>query len=89
MSTVYYTLNLLITQKPGKELEFYDMNNRYEANIANHLNLICVECGKIQDFKEGLPGSCKKIEDQSGFRAFDMRLEFYGYCSEDKGIPLV
>jgi Fe2+ or Zn2+ uptake regulation protein len=82
MSTVYYTLNLFKTQKLVKELEFYDMDNRYEANTANHLNLICVECGKIQDFREGLPVSSKKIEEQTGFRALDMRLEYYGYCSD-------
>jgi Fe2+ or Zn2+ uptake regulation protein len=85
MSMVYYTL--LKTQKLVKKLEFYDMDNRYEANTANHLNLICVKCGKIQDFKERLPVS-PQIEEQTGFLVLDMRLEYYGYCSEDKGIPL-
>ena len=88
MSAVYNTLNLLKKQKLVKEMEFCDMDNRYEPNTANHLNFICVECGKIKDFKEGLTASSKKIEEQTGFRAVDMRLKFYGYCSEDKGISL-
>jgi Fur family peroxide stress response transcriptional regulator len=82
MSTVYYTLNLLKTHKLIRELEFYDMDNRYEANIYNHLNLICVECGKIQDYSGGLPFSPRDVEEQTGFRALDMRLEYYGHCME-------
>src|SRR5512141_1522650 len=82
MSTVYYTLNLLKTHKLIKELDFYDMENRYEANTGDHINLICVACGKIQDFMEGVPASSGKIEERTGFRAHEMRLEYYGYCQE-------
>jgi Fur family peroxide stress response transcriptional regulator len=82
VSTVYYTLNLLKTLKQIKELDFYDMDNRYEANTADHLNLICVNCGKIQDFMEDVPVSSGKVEEQTGFRAHEKRLEYYGYCKE-------
>ena len=82
MSTVYYTLNLLKTLKLIKELDFYDMDNRYEANTDDHLNLICVACGNIQDFMEGVPASSGKIEERTGFRAHEMRLEYYGYCKD-------
>jgi Fe2+ or Zn2+ uptake regulation protein len=82
MSTVYYTLNLLKSLKLIKELDFYDMDNRYEANTADHLNLICVECGKIEDFMNGLPAATGEIEKRTGFRAHEMRLEYYGYCKE-------
>jgi Fur family transcriptional regulator, peroxide stress response regulator len=82
VSTVYYTLNLLKKLKLIKELDFYDMDNRYEANTGDHLNLICLACGKIQDFMEGVPFSPGKIEKQTGFRANEMRLEYYGYCRD-------
>ena len=82
MSTVYYTLNLLKKHKLIKELNFYDMENRYEANTASHLNLICVECGRIQDFMETVSVSPKRIEEQTGFRAHEMRLEYYGCCRD-------
>jgi Fur family peroxide stress response transcriptional regulator len=58
------------------------MDNRYEANTADHLNLICVTCGKIQDFMEGVPASSGKIEERTGFRAHEKRLEYYGFCKE-------
>jgi Fe2+ or Zn2+ uptake regulation protein len=85
VSTVYYTLNLLKKLKLIKELDFYDMDNRYEANTGNHLNLICLTCGKIQDFMEGAPVSPGKIEERTGFRAHEMRLEYYGYCQDCLG----
>ncbi len=82
MSTVYYTLDIFKKYKAIKELEFYDMENRYEGDISNHLNLICIGCGKIQDFKEGLPFSQKVIEEKTGFKPYEMRFEYYGYCKE-------
>jgi len=82
VSTVYYTLNLLKRHKLIKELDFYDMENRYEANTADHLNLVCVACGKIQDYMESLPVSSRKIEEQTGFLVHELRLEYYGYCQD-------
>ena len=54
MSTVYYTLDMLKKEGLIQELEFYDRDNRYDVNVANHINLICKKCGKIEDF----PASC-------------------------------
>jgi Fur family transcriptional regulator, peroxide stress response regulator len=81
-STVYYTLNLLKRHNLIKELDFYDMENRYEANIGDHLNLVCLSCGKIQDFKEDLTVSSRSVEAQTGFRVQETRLEYYGYCQD-------
>src|SRR5208282_3493076 len=52
LSTVYYTLNLFKKDGSLKELEFYDMENRYESNVTDHLDLICLGCGKIVDYVE-------------------------------------
>lgn len=82
MSTVYYTLNLFKKKGVIKEIEFYDMENRYEGDISNHLNLICTGCGKIQDFKEGLPVLSKKVAEKTGFKIDKIRFEYYGYCKE-------
>ena len=86
LSTVYYTLNLLKKHRLIKELEFYDMDNRYEGNTGNHLNLVCISCGNIQDFTEELPISLSNqtVEEQTGFHAVDMRMEYYGYCKACK-----
>ncbi|UFS72189.1 transcriptional repressor [Geomonas sp. RF6] len=84
-STVYYTLNLLKGLGLIKELDFYDRDNRYEPNTADHLNLICLGCGKIEDFQEGVPAAVEAIEERTGFRAHQKRLEYYGYCRDCLG----
>jgi Fur family transcriptional regulator, peroxide stress response regulator len=60
------------------------MDNRYEGNTTNHLNLVCLQCGSIQDFTEDLPFPGKIVEAQTGFHAIDTRMEYYGYCRECK-----
>ena len=82
LSTVYYTLNELSKHGIIKMLEFDKMENRYEGNISHHLNLVCLGCGSILDFPKALPISPKKVEGQMGFRPYEMRFEYYGYCKE-------
>ncbi len=80
MSTVYYTLEMLKKEGLIGELEFYDKDNRYDVNVSNHINLICKECGKIEDFTRELPFSSEVIEELTGFRPVGIRFEYYGYC---------
>lgn len=84
MSTVYYTLNLLKKEGLVKEIGFYDKPNRYDGNVINHINLICIDCGRIEDYMGYLPIEFDKIEEETGFKAHDMRFECYGYCRECK-----
>ena len=82
LSTVYYTLNELSKHGIIKMLEFDKMENRYEGNISHHLNLVCLGCGSILDYPKALPISSKKVESQMGFRPYEMRFEYYGYCKQ-------
>jgi Fe2+ or Zn2+ uptake regulation protein len=82
MSTVYYTLDVLKKEGLIGELEFYDRDNRYDINVTDHVNLVCTQCGRIEDFTKALPFSSQMIEDQTGFRPEGMRFEYYGYCKE-------
>ena len=85
MSTVYYTLDMLKREGLIGELEFYDRDNRYDINAEDHINLICRNCGKIEDFMGPLPFSHEMIEEQTGFLAKGMRFEYYGYCKGCRG----
>ncbi len=82
MSTVYYTLGLLKKEGLIKELEFYEMENRYESVMADHIDLICTECGGIANFEGDLPVMRRLIEQSSGFEAQRMRFEYYGRCAK-------
>ena len=63
-----------------RELEFYDMENRYEINVSDHINLVCTRCRKITDFTGDAPSFSKAVEKETGFKSSGMRFEYYGIC---------
>ena len=82
LSTVYYTLDAMKRAGLIRELEFSDRDSRYEGDASDHLNLVCNECGKIEDFKAPKPVPLKKVEKKTGFRVDSVRFEYYGLCKE-------
>ena len=80
MSTVYYTLDMMKKEGLIRELEYYDMDNRYETNVADHINLICTRCRKITDFEGNVPSFTRAVEKETGFKSKSMRFEYYGRC---------
>jgi Fur family peroxide stress response transcriptional regulator len=87
LSTVYATLGELSRRGIIKTLQFDQMENRYEGNIEEHINLICKGCGKIVDFKAPVAVDPAMITKKTGFRMLDSRLEYYGYCRDCAGRP--
>jgi Fe2+ or Zn2+ uptake regulation protein len=82
LSTVYYTLEILKREGLIQELEFYDRDNRYDVNVANHINLICKKCGRIKDLTGGITLSYAKVQQKTDFQPVAMRYEYYGYCKD-------
>jgi len=85
LSTVYYTLNEFSKHGMIKTLEFDRMENRYEGNTSDHLNLVCIGCGRIEDYGKPLPISPREVEKQTGFKPHEVRFEYHGYCKECLG----
>ena len=81
LSTTYATLNEFSRLGIIKTLQFDSMENRYEGNLEEHLNLVCERCGKILDFAVSPVADRQKIAKKTGFSVTDTRLEYYGYCS--------
>ena len=83
LATVYNTLQVLTMNGLIKMLTFRE-DNRYEANLSFHINLICTSCGRIQDFEAGTHMSPKEVREQIGFEVMTYRMEYHGLCSECK-----
>ena len=51
-ATVYRTIDVLVTNKLVRKLDLGDGKARYENKIdsTHHDHLICVKCGKIEEF---------------------------------------
>ncbi|MBN1665353.1 MAG: transcriptional repressor [Deltaproteobacteria bacterium] len=82
LSSVYATLNEFARHGIIKTLEFDRIENRYEMNLEEHINLVCEKCGRIIDYK--IPPSLiqREIAQETGFMVIDKRMDYYGYCSD-------
>ena len=81
-TTVYRTLKLLVEAELATERRFDDGITRYEIEYEHHDHLVCIKCGKIQEFE------CQEIEERQnevaseyGFEVLRHRHELYGHCS--------
>ena len=82
LSTAYSTLNEFSRHGIIKTLQFDRMENRYETNREEHINLICERCKKILDYKISIAVDQREVARKTGFSITDTRLEYYGYCQE-------
>jgi Fur family peroxide stress response transcriptional regulator len=82
LSTVYATLKEFSENGLIRQLEFDRMENRYDVDLSDHVNLICNRCGKIADYS--IPASLepRDIARKSGFIVTGTRLELHGYCRD-------
>jgi Fe2+ or Zn2+ uptake regulation protein len=82
VSTVYFTLKELSKHGIIKTLEFDKMENRYEGNLTDHINLVCKECQGITDYGIPILIDSKEVTRRTRFWVTDTRLEYYGYCEK-------
>ena len=82
LSTVYATLREFSENGLIKSLEFDRMENRYDGNLSDHINLICRRCGAIIDYRIPVTLEPKDIARKAGFVVTDTRMEFHGYCRD-------
>jgi Fur family peroxide stress response transcriptional regulator len=82
LSTIYATLDEFSRHGIIKTLQFDRMENRYDGNLEEHINLICEKCKKILDYKVPMTVDQRKVAKKTGFSITDTRLEYYGYCQE-------
>jgi Fe2+ or Zn2+ uptake regulation protein len=82
LSTVYATLKEFSENGLIKSLEFDRMENRYDGNLSEHINLICKRCGAIIDYQLPATIEPKDIARKAGFVVTDVRMEYHGYCRD-------
>ncbi len=82
LSAVYAILKELSAKGIIKILEFDKTENRYDGNLADHINLICKQCGNIIDYNLPTAIASNDIVHKSGFVVTDTRMECYGYCRD-------
>jgi len=84
LSTVYKTLDLLKEKKLVNEIEV-EGETRFDAHTDEHVNLVCMKCGRIDDLdEESLREIQVKAAKKSKYLILKSNFELHGYCSNCK-----
>ncbi len=84
LSTVYKTLELLKEKRLVNEIEV-DGEARFDAHTDEHINLVCMNCGKIDDVDEDILKDIQiRAARKSKYLVLKSSFELFGYCSNCK-----
>ena len=84
LSTVYKTLDLLREKKLVNEIKL-EGEARFDAHTDEHINLVCMNCGKIDDIDEdSLKEIQTKVARKSKYMILKSNFELFGYCNNCK-----
>lgn len=84
LSTVYKTLDLLKEKKLVSEIEV-DGEARFDAHTDAHINLVCMNCGKIDDLNEDSLNEIQtRAAKKSKYLILQGNFELIGYCNDCK-----
>ena len=86
LATVYKTLQILTEHGLVQELDLPGSQARFDSYVEPHINLVCMRCGKIQDFKDN---AAREMVDRAAAKAeftrTGQRLDMYGMCKTCRG----
>lgn len=84
-ATVYRTIDVLVKSKMARKLELGDGRARYEhkVNATHHDHLICIQCGKIEEFMDEVIESRQdEIVKKFGYKLVRHIHQLFIICSE-------
>lgn len=86
LATVYRTMDLFERIGLVSRLSMEGSPARYELTVPqelNHHHLICLKCGRVQEFDDRLTEDLKKqVLQDKDFQAHGKPMKIYGYCSK-------
>jgi Fur family peroxide stress response transcriptional regulator len=83
--TIYKTLHLLKQLGLIQELGFNEGSIRYDPNMQPHINMVCTECGHIDDYEsETFTSHWKELISQLNFKPKGQRIDLYYECEKCK-----
>jgi Fe2+ or Zn2+ uptake regulation protein len=84
-ATVYRTIDVLVKNNLVRKLDLGDGRARYENKMdtAHHDHLICVQCGKIEEFMDNLIENQQEvIVENFGYRLIRHIHQLFVICDE-------
>ena len=85
LATIYQTLHLLTEIGMLQELGFRDGITRYDPDTSPHINIVCKNCGKIQNYEAlTIRDFLSQIAAELSHPPIEQHLEIYTYCNQCK-----
>jgi Fur family transcriptional regulator, peroxide stress response regulator len=87
LATVYQTLHLLADIGLLQEIDLGDRFSRYDPNTSPHINIICKNCGMVEDYEaDDVEKLWSKIVKSLGFEPIGQRIAVYRYCDQCRAL---
>lgn len=84
-ATIYNTLHLLKQLGLIQELGFNESSVRYDPNMELHINMVCTNCGYIEDYKsDAFKSHWKELISKLNFKPKGQRIDLYYECDKCK-----
>jgi Fur family peroxide stress response transcriptional regulator len=81
LATVYKTLEMLKSLDLIQEINLPQGQARFDSYMKPHINLICLQCGKIVDLDETTAiEETKKVAAAAKFKPKGQRIDIFGIC---------
>ena len=81
LATVYKTLQILTEHGLVQELDLPESQARFDSYVEPHVNLVCMQCGNIQDFNDKTAQEMvERVTTRAQFTRTGQRLDIYGVC---------
>ncbi len=85
LATVYQTLHLLTEIGMLQELGFRDGITRYDPDTSPHINIVCKNCAKIQNYESlTIRDFMSQITAELNHSHIEQHLEIHTYCNQCK-----
>jgi len=82
LATIYKNILLMVERGVLTEVPIIGKKSKYEITKAEHIHLICTECGKVMDraLDEDTAEDTQKVALRSDFSLDHRQVNLYGVC---------
>jgi Fur family peroxide stress response transcriptional regulator len=83
VATVYKTLRVLRELRLVQELAFPEGETRFDSNVGPHINVVCLECGRVSDVNDqAIRSVVGRAASRIKFTVTAQRFDVYGVCEK-------
>ena len=87
LATVYKNIITMVENGVITEVPIAGLKSKYELKKADHIHLICTECGDVRDanMDSKITEDVNSVANNSSFEAKSSNVNIYGVCKTCKG----